>query len=303
MDEKEKKEKILFIINPVSGTRDKSIIEKLIRERVSRDHEVKIRFTKYAGHGSKLAMKNMKKGYRKIVAVGGDGTVNEIASQLVETDVIFGIIPVGSGNGLARHLNIPLKAGPAIDLICNPKVVSIDYGTMNDKIFFCTCGVGFDARIGRKFAESDKRGFFTYARTTMREYFGYKAAKYKVKTGKKKKKFSKRAFLVTFANASQYGNNAYIAPNADIQDGKMDICFMLPFPKGFVFDMAFRLFRKTMDNSRYTSMLRTREAVLERKKAGEVHFDGEPGWMKKKLKVKIHHRGLNIMVPAGSKLS
>ncbi|MFP4058913.1 MAG: diacylglycerol/lipid kinase family protein [Bacteroidota bacterium] len=303
MEESAKPEKILFIINPVSGTKDKASIETLIKKKSGKSYEPKIRYTQYAGHGSKLARKNFKKGIKKFVAVGGDGTVNEIASQLIDTDAVIGIIPIGSGNGLARHLNIPLKAGPALELICNHKLVKIDYGTMNDKVFFCTCGVGFDARVGSKFAESDGRGFITYARTTIKEYFSYKTRKYTIKTGKKKNKLKTRAFLITFANASQYGNNAYIAPDADIQDGKMDICMMLPFPKGRVFDLGLRLFRKTMGRSKYTNMLRTREAILERKKPGEVHFDGEPGWMKKNIKVKMHKQGLNVMVAVNSKLS
>jgi diacylglycerol kinase (ATP) len=293
--------KIGFIINPISGTRTKKNIPVLISEKLDTNQfEPVIKFTTCAGNATELAKEMVKKGYPLVVAVGGDGTINEVARSLVHTNTALGIVPCGSGNGLARHLEIPLKIKEAIELLNNYKIVEIDYGTANDVLFFCTCGVGFDAEIGHQFAQSKTRGFFTYIKSIIAEFVKYKAKKYKFKT--RDNKFKKQAFLVTFANASQYGNNAYIAPNADIQDGLLDVCILKPFPSYKVIEIGYKLMRKKIHNCQSVEFLRTDKIRIKRKKKGVFHYDGEPCQMKKKIVVKAHQQGLKVAVPVDSKL-
>jgi diacylglycerol kinase (ATP) len=292
------KEKIAFIINPKSGTSNKNYLPGLIQETINDlEFEVELFFTEYAGHASVLATDLIKKGYSKIIAVGGDGTVNEVAKSLINTNSALGIIPCGSGNGLARSLKIPLKPIDAINLINYGKVISMDYGTINKLPFFCTCGVGFDAHIGNKFATSTKRGLFTYVKETINAYFYYRPRKYTIKIDGEKIKT--KAFLVTVANAGQYGNDAYIAPQAELQDGKLDLCILNPFPKHHALNLGFRLFNKTMDRSEYINTIKGQSITIKRKKKGEVHLDGEPAIMGKKLKIKIIGLGLKVIVPKG----
>jgi YegS/Rv2252/BmrU family lipid kinase len=289
------KEPVLFIINPIAGIRSKTNLEKIIRRHLNtKIYEPEFRYTEYKGHGAKLAKKALKRGIQKIVAVGGDGTVNEVGSVLINKDATLGIIPVGSGNGLARHLHIPVRVKEAVEIINRHKEIRIDCGLVNGVPFFCTCGVGFDAFVGMRFAESEQRGFITYVKTTLSEYVHYKPKKYRLKAGKTR--IASRAFLVTFANAAQWGNNAYISPHADIQDGKLDICILAPFPRFRALNIGFRLFSKKLHRSPYLKVLRTDKAVLKRKKAGAVHFDGEPAVMKKKILIETVHQGLKVMV-------
>jgi YegS/Rv2252/BmrU family lipid kinase len=289
------REKIAFIINPISGSNRKLKIPEIVQETLDQSKfDAEFYFTKCAGHATQLATEMLEKNYSRIIAVGGDGTINEVAKALVDSNAAMGIIPKGSGNGLARFLKIPLKVKDAVELLNRGKIMSIDYGTINDNPFFCTCGVGFDAHIGSKFAESDKRGFTTYVKETVRAFFTYKPKKYKINVDGEKLKT--RAFLVTAANAGQYGNDAYIAPQADIQDGLLDLCILSPFPKRKVFNIAYRVFNKSINRSEYVRAIKGEEITIKRKKKGEVHLDGEPAIMGKKLKIRIVKHGLKVVV-------
>jgi diacylglycerol kinase (ATP) len=291
------KEKILFLINPISGTKKKgNLSEKILQLMNNSLYDITIYTTQYKGEATELVPQKMKEGYNRFVAVGGDGTVNEIAKALIDTDGILGIIPIGSGNGLARHLKIPINIDKSIQLINRGKFESIDYGKINDNPFFCTCGVGFDAHIGNEFAKNKGRGFITYIKVTISDFFNYKPKKYKLKIDNIGK-IKTRAFLITFANASQYGNNAYISPKADIQDGKLDICILSPFRLHRAPGIGIRLFAKRIDKSSLMYTEQAKEIILKRKKAGVVHFDGEPSEMGKKLKICIVPKGLRVMLP------
>jgi YegS/Rv2252/BmrU family lipid kinase len=288
--------KTAFIINPKSGTNKKQNLPDLILDHIDQARfQADFFFTKCAGHATELARQLMEKGYTRIVAAGGDGTVNEVAKALVDTDVEFGILPCGSGNGLSRFLKIPMKLKDAIDLQNKGSVIRIDYGKINDNPFFCTCGVGFDAHIGNKFAQSTSRGFFTYVKETIAAFFHYRPKKYKIKIDGEKLKT--RAFLITVANAGQYGNDAYIAPQADITDGMLDLCILTPFPKHKAFHLGYRLFNRTMDQCSYIKVRKGQTITIKRKKKGEVHLDGEPAIMGKKLKINIVEKGLKVIIP------
>lgn len=290
------KEKVAFIINPKSGTKNKREIPDMIMNTMNPlKYDVEIAYTQCAGHAPELVNDFVERGFSRVIAVGGDGTVNEVARALAGKPSALGIIPCGSGNGLARFLSIPLKTKDAIQLINQGEETSIDYGIINDQPFFCTCGVGFDAHIGNKFATAKTRGFYTYIKETISSFFHYKPKKYKITIDGEKIKT--RAFLVTVANAGQYGNDAYIAPKADIRDGKLDICIINPFPKHKAFGIGLKLFNKTIDRSQYVRTIQGQTVTIKRKKKGEVHLDGEPAIMGKKLKIEIVKHGLRVIMP------
>lgn len=290
------KEKIAFIINPKSGTTAKKHVPDLAIALLDKEkYEPEFFFTREAGHAFRLARKCLNQEFKKIIAVGGDGTVNEVASALIKSDAALGIIPGGSGNGLARYLGIPLKMNDSIEMLNHCIVSEIDYGTINEHPFFCTCGVGFDAHIGNKFAQNKKRGFFTYIKETVFEFFHYRPQKYKIKIDEQE--FKTEAFLVTVANAGQYGNDAYISPTADIRDGLLDLCILSPFPKVKAIDLGIRLFKRTIDKSEYVDVIKGKKIKIKRKSKGEVHLDGEPAMMGKKLKITIENKGLKVLIP------
>ena len=288
------KETISFIINPISGTHKKDSWPEIIRQAIDPVRfDVRIFFTEREGHASELARRQIEKGVPYIIAVGGDGTVNEVARSVRDTAAAMGIIPSGSGNGLARHLHIPLHLNEALQLINKADVIDIDYGLVNDKPFFCTFGVGFDAHISHVFAISKKRGLMTYLSVIVKEFFRYRSHKYKLKIDGQK--FKTRAMMVTVANSAQYGNNGYISPHADITDGKLDVCIVSPLPKIKAVILAIRLLRKSIDKSSNYRMIKGEKIVIKRKHEDEAHLDGEPYMMGKKMKIKIVPKGLKVL--------
>ncbi|MFL5731014.1 MAG: diacylglycerol/lipid kinase family protein [Cytophagaceae bacterium] len=289
------KEKILFIINPVSGRNRRKDMPELIRMHIDPAAlEPMIAMTEARGHATELAREALKQGIRRIVAIGGDGTINETARALLNTEAAFGIIPSGSGNGLARHLGIPLDAVKALQLLNKAQIISMDTGNANGKPFFCTAGVGFDAHIGKVFADKKVRGFQTYISSTFNEFFRYKPSGYKLNI--EGREIQQSAFCITFANTSQYGNNAYICPDADVQDGFLDICTIAPFPSYAAFDMARRLFDKSIFRSKYVSRIKIREFVLSSNQNMVMHVDGEPHEEGKQILVKVLPGSLKVMV-------
>ena len=297
MDQSFKKEKILFLINPISGTKHKENLPGIINKQTDTARfEIEIIITRYKGEATEIVSEKLKENYRYFVAVGGDGTVNEIAKALINTPAILGILPVGSGNGLARHLQIPLKPKEAIKIINKQKFQAIDCGLINNTPFFCTCGVGFDALIGEKFAQCKGRGLTNYVKTTIFEYFNYKPETYQI-TIDHERKMNVPAFLITFANGSQYGNNAYIAPNADICDGQLDMCILSPFKFYKAPGIGIRLFAKNIDRSSLMHIVKASNILLERANEGVIHFDGEPCRMGKKLEISLINKGLNVIIP------
>ena len=291
------KEIITYLINPISGTKSKTKIPGWIEKLTDRTiYEPEIVFTQYKGEATEIVTKKLSEGYRYFVAVGGDGTVNEIGKALINSNGIMGIIPCGSGNGLARHLQIPLEPKEAIVMFNKKNEFAIDYGEINDLPFFCTCGVGFDALIGDKFALAKGRGLANYIKIAIHEFFNYKAEEYCL-TIDNQPKITYKAFVVTFANGSQYGNNAYISPKADISDGLLDICILSPFSLLNAPVLGARLFLKNVDKSKLLKIHYGSQILLERNHSGVIHFDGEPRQMGKQLHIRIINKGLKILVP------
>jgi YegS/Rv2252/BmrU family lipid kinase len=289
-----KKKEIVFIVNPISGTHSKEEIPALIEENLEKDRfDYQIRFTEYAGHAAEIAKVCAEQQTDIVVAVGGDGTVNEVARSLTHSFTALGIIPCGSGNGLARHLCLPLDPKKAIQIINACKIETFDYGVINDLPFFCTCGMGFDAFISLKFAEAGKRGPITYVENVLKEGLKYKPETYEVSDDTGKKRY--KAFLIACANASQYGNNAYIAPGATMKDGEMDVIIMEPFDALEAPQIAADLFMKTITNNSKIKTFRTKSLHIKRKGPGAIHYDGDPIMTGEEIEVHIEHEGIRIL--------
>ncbi len=290
------KRKIVFIVNPISGTQGKTGVVDLIEQKLDCEKfEYSIVQTEYAGHATVLARKfSEEEKFDAVVAVGGDGTVNEIARAIVGTSVIFGVIPCGSGNGLARHLHIPMDPSGAIRVINSFNVELLDYGTINDVPFFCTCGVGFDAFVSSKFAASEKRGMLTYLENTLREGVKYRSDTYEIEIEGETSKY--KAFLIACANASQYGNNAYIAPHASMSDGLMDVTIMEPFTMLEAPQIAIQLFNRTLNQNSRIKTFRCKNIHIHREHPGVIHFDGDPMMAGTEIEVQLKEKGLNMIV-------
>jgi YegS/Rv2252/BmrU family lipid kinase len=290
------REPILFIVNPFSGRG----IPKNLSDRITKSfHNSRFNpvlvLTEKPGEASEVAQTYLKKGVNKIFAVGGDGTVNEVGKALVNTDVTMGIIPIGSGNGLARHLRIPLDVAKAARIMYKQKIALIDYGLANKNPFFCTAGLGFDAQVGARYGKLTKRGFRNYFKATLSEYFNYEPGYYKLRDNGYS--MEKEAFLITIANASQFGNNAYIAPEADITDGLLDVTVISPFPRFMAPSIGIKLFTKKLGKSKYVEMFRMHSLEIQQMEPKYIHLDGEPQRVDEPIKFTIKPLGLKVYVP------
>ena len=290
------RKKLLAVINPISGTANKQYIPETITEVMDESKwDVMIRFTQRPGHATDLAKQAIKQGYYGVLAIGGDGTINEVAAALRDSDTALGIIPNGSGNGLARHLNIPIDVKRALEEINNDRIEQFDYCMANQHPFFCTCGVGFDAHVSAKFAESKKRGPISYLKNTLVEYLRYRSEEYSIETADQV--LTERAFVIACGNASQYGNNAFITPNASMQDGLIDVTLIQPFTPLDTAVLGILLFTKHIDQDTNIQSFRTPSLTIHRPKAGVMHIDGEPMMMEADIEVKCVHNGIKIFLP------
>lgn len=292
--------KILALINPISGTLNKDSLPKSIDKIIdSEKFEIEIKYTEHANHAYELSKEAAANGYYGVLAIGGDGTVNEVASALCDTETALGIIPLGSGNGLARHLRIPLNIDKAISIINENHIENFDYCTANDRKFFCTCGLGFDAQVSSTFAKRGKRGPVGYFQSAISEYIKYRSQTYKITSSNGI--ITEKAFIIACGNASQYGNNAYITPNADMQDGEIDVTVMLPITPFDTAMLGLLLFSKHIDQDVNIISFRTADLSIERESEGIMHLDGEPVNMPKTIEIKCHKGGLKIFVPTEPK--
>ena len=289
------KRRIIFIVNPISGTLKKSGLPQTIENSLDKEHyESSIIETHYCGHAYEIAINAKDDGVDVVVAVGGDGTVNEVAKAIIHSDTALGIIPCGSGNGLARHLLLPLDVQKAVEVINLYAVRDLDYGIINGIPFFCTCGMGFDAFISMKFAESGKRGPVTYLENILREGLKYKPETYEIKDENSTSLY--RAFLVSCANASQYGNNAYIAPQASMSDGLLDVTIMEPFDMLEAPQISIDMFNKTLDKNSKIKTFKTKHIQVHREHAGFIHYDGDPIMTDADVDISVVNKGIKMIV-------
>ena len=288
------KKRIVFILNPISGTISKAGIPDLIEERLDKNKfDYNIVETQYAGHATELAKQAVEEEIDIVVAIGGDGTVNEVGRSLINTQTAMAILPCGSGNGLARHLNLPMNLKKCVDVINECDIRDLDYGIINDHPFFCTCGMGFDAFISMQFAQAGKRGPITYMQKVLEEGLKYQPETYEIEDEDGVKRY--KAFLVSAANASQYGNNAYIAPQASMSDGLLDIIIMEPFDILEAPQVAIELFNKTLDKNLKIKTFRSKRIHIHRKKEGVIHYDGDPVLSSADIDISIVSKGINIV--------
>ena len=290
--------KVLAIINPISGTGSKkSIPDLLARAYAPLEHELLLTYTKAAGHAEELARRAAEEGYDHVIAVGGDGTVNEVARGLVGSRTALAIVPKGSGNGLARALGLSMSTDRVIKQLASGRRITIDSCQMNGQPFFCTCGMGFDAAVSRSFAEASTRGPVTYLRTMIDEYRSFKPETYRIILDEGERTIETDAFVLVVANASQYGNNAYIAPEADLSDGMLDLAIIRPFPVLEAALVLGDLMRGKLADNKYYHTEQVRHVRIERTSGGSVHLDGEPLVMSEHIDVSLRPQSLEVIIP------
>ena len=297
---------IHFIINPISGTSSKETIANAIPQLFTHPHfRATINYTKHSGHAAQLARQAIEESADIVVAIGGDGTVNEIARTLVHTPVALGIVPCGSGNGLARHLGLPLTPQHALEIIAQAHIKALDYGMINDQPFFCTAGVGFDALLSDKFNRHGRRGLLAYIEKALTEGLTYKPETYTLHiqgipttdpTTPTEHHLTIQAFLITCANASQWGNDFYIAPQAHMSDGLMDVTIIEPFNPLESAQIAFQLVNHNIDDNPHVHTFKCRQLTIERDKPGIIHYDGDPKTDTAQVNVSIIPQGIHIVV-------
>lgn len=271
---------ICFVVNPVAGTDRKLDLSQLIREELKdAPAAYDIRTTAAPGDGERIAREAAALGFRTVVAVGGDGTVNEVGRGLIGGDAALGIVPHGSGNGLARHLDIPLDPAEAIRKLIAPSFGHLpsfdhmDVGLIDSRPFFCTAGIGFDAHVARMFAASGTRGLKSYIRVALTEYRLYRPSPLTFQMNGET--IASDCYLLAFANASQYGNNAYIAPHADVKDGLLDLCLIDRMPPLRAARIGYGLAVGNLPSSSAARYFSAAEIRVEAERPLGFHVDGE----------------------------
>lgn len=288
--------RILFIVNPISGLGlGKELPDKIKKMPEYDDVDYDIVFTEYAGHARILVEEARTTGkYSHIVAVGGDGTVNEVGGALCGSDIAFAVVSLGSGNGFARHLGYSIFMSKALKQVLTDQYARIDILQMNDKYSLNVSGVGFDAEVAHEFNHLKLRGVLSYIYAAIKLWFRYPEKKYKIISDGKVMKVS--CFILSFANSSQYGNNAYIAPHASVRDGLMDICILkrpafLEILWFLLFFVSAKLYKLS-----YYKEIQCKETVVEGD-IHRVHIDGDAYTMNSPLHLKVLPGVLKVVVP------
>ncbi len=267
---------VVFIINPISGGREKKKIERTIDKFFCiQGYTCKKYVTSFPGHAFEITRKEIDNQVDIFVVVGGDGTINEVAKALMNSDCRMAVIPMGSGNGFARHFGIPLNINKAVRRIKQGREICIDVGFVNENPFFCTSGVGFDAETDLIYSQFNTRGFRTYASSFFRVFRKYVAKKYLIEL--KDELIQTEAFFINIANISQLGYNFYIAPGASASDGTLDLVIVKKFPKWKGLFLTFSSFFGKIDKSRYVINRKISYAKIKTERDTTIiHIDGDP---------------------------
>jgi len=293
--------KACFIVNPVSGKastrpRRRERLETLAqRLGVAAD----IRITIAPLHARELARAAIDEGFERVVSVGGDGTMNEVASAMVNTGVPLGLVPLGSGNGLARNLGLPLGFDRAVEVALSGSPRLIDSGRVNGQAFFNVMGAGFDAELGRRFNNSRRRGFLSYIGLGLTAFTTYRRRRYRI-GAKGRAPVEIEAFLLSVANSTQYGNGAHIAPGARLDDGRLDLVGITTGNPLLAPGLLVRLFAGTIDRSPHAVTICSDRFEVVRDSPGPVHTDGEIHYMDTKLEIETLPGSIMVVVPAGA---
>ncbi|HTM66145.1 MAG TPA: diacylglycerol kinase family protein [Flavipsychrobacter sp.] len=287
---------LVFIVNPRSGIDRQKAIQKTIEECL--DHgqfTYEIQHTQYAKHGTLLAKEAANRGAYAVIAVGGDGSVNDVVKGLIDTDTALAIIPKGSGNGLARTLDIPLQEREAIGIINRKKTISIDIGYANEHPFISNAGVAFDALISEKFAKSLRRGLTVYSWLVTKHMWMYKEWEWEITIDGKRLK--EKAFIINVANGRQFGYNFKIAPGASWTDGLLDVVIIRNFPKILGGIMALRLLKGTIIQSPYVKHYHAKEVIISHPKLKVIQVDGDPQPSLNNVLFKVMPGAQKVLVP------
>ncbi|MCB1084675.1 MAG: diacylglycerol kinase family lipid kinase [Chlamydiia bacterium] len=291
----EAKTKVCFIVNPISGVGKQKKIEQLIKKNLNRkEFQYEVVYTKGPKHATELSLQAVKRGAEIIVAVGGDGSVNEVAQGMIGSSAALAIVPTGSGNGFASHFDIPTDPAKAIQVINEKHDLWIDTVRINDETYLGVAGIGFDADVSLAFANLDKRGPASYLLVILSELPKYKPQYYDLVIDGKP--LHKKAFLICFANAKQYGNNAFIAPNAKVDDGLLDVIIWKEFPPHAAPKLVHDLFTKHLEDSKYTECHQCQEVILK-KPLQTLHIDGEPLSADGDVYIRVLPSSLKILTP------
>ncbi len=288
--------KICFIINPHSGAKEKQHYIEWISQTIDKTiYEVAIKYTDAPHHATQLAAECAASNTDIVVAVGGDGSVNETGAGLIGTNTALGIIPTGSGNGMARHLGIPMDFIQAVNVLNTAVIQKIDTLDVNGRFTIGTIGIGFDAHIAHLFSNAGSRGYSTYVKLVLTEFLKYPTNEFTIIADGKT--ITKNCFLLTFANSSQFGNNAVIAPFADVKDGIIEISMMDKFKMYHAPHLIYRLMHNSIHHSKYFTGHKAREIIVMNKKTLAGHIDGEPVLFEEDLHIHIHPLSLNVAHP------
>jgi len=290
--------KCLFLVNARSGARRRIDIHDLVRQGC-RDWEPAATVIS-CGEKEDLdaIIETAEQDAVDVVcAVGGDGTVHEIAKRLIGRKAALAILPTGSGNGFARHLGMPLDPLKAIGAICSGRIETIDAAEVNGLRFLGTFGIGFDALVAHRFAQQHTRGLRTYVTEAATAYFSYVPETYRLTTGGNVTEV--RAFALAVANSNQYGNEAKIAPRASLQDGLLDVV-AISAPSMFTApSLLARLFGGSFDKAMGVTSMQVDDILIERSEEGAAHLDGEPIVLPQSMRVRVLPRALKVVVPIG----
>ena len=287
-----------FIFNPRSGHNARNPwLMAYTRDFIAKHRlDADLVATERPGHATELAWRALETGCRLVVAIGGDGTMNEVAAALVGTDAALGLVPCGSGNGLGRHLGIPGPGKGAFRALLAGHTRLIDTGLAAGHPFFNAMGLGFDAEISARFNALGSRGLQAYASTALKTLLGYRPQHYTIRTDGGMP-LSTRAFLVAIANSDQYGNDCYIAPSARVDDGLFDLTLVRRLNFFNALPLAERLFTKRIDGSPSVLRLRAPRFVIERVANGPIHTDGEVRDCGREVEVRVRPASLRVAVP------
>lgn len=290
-------QKLTFIINPIAGPRDNlKFWDSLKKQLKDRNIPFRAKITKRKDHATRLALKRMKKEADAVfVSLGGDGTFNEVASALVNSEASLAHIPRGSGNGLARMLNIPTSLNKVPGYLAQGQHKHIDAGAIAGDYFFCTAGFGFDALIAHYFENSNTRGLKSYVLNVIKSFIRYKGVEADFELDGKR--FNGRFFTVTIANANQYGNNAFIAPDAKIDDGFLDVTIIRPFPWWYTPVMAVALFAKRLDKLSFVETRKVKRVKINDVASSFFHRDGDAEERTWPVTVEVVLAALRMLVP------
>ena len=290
------KKELTLIINPISGTKKKRDIEsKLTKRLADMGYNVTCRLTERAGHATELAREAVEGGADIVAVCGGDGTINETATAMCGTGVPMAIIPNGSGNGLARHLRIPIDIKESADVISKDVVQECDCGVVNGRPFFCTFGIGFDAEVAHRFAKAAGRGFSTYLKSAIDEFGVYTLRKYRLNVDGRE--IEREAFLVACCNASQYGNNSFIAPQASVDDGLLDIVIIKTKSGLNTLQAGLDVMIGMVSFNKHIEVIKARKVTIDYSEPMHAHIDGEPISMPEHMEVECKPKQLRICVP------